>query len=72
VYVQARESPYSITQLSNVHILDKEGRHRLTKELAEKSDWLELKPNVLGVGVNLNQVVKDAIRFFQQKVARQK
>lgn len=69
-YLEARESSYSVKQLSDVRILDKRGRDRLSQELAEKSDWLELKPNVFGVGVNLNQVVKDAIRFFQKKVAQ--
>ncbi|MEP7009367.1 MAG: hypothetical protein ABJC13_03510 [Acidobacteriota bacterium] len=67
-YVEARESQYSVAQLTDSHLIDRDGRDRLAAELAEKSEWLELKPNFFGLGVNLNEVVKDAIRFFRKKM----
>jgi hypothetical protein len=71
-YVEARESKWSVAQLPDSHLIDGEGRDRLASELAEKSDWLELKPNFFGVGVNLNEVLKDAIQFFRKKVTERR
>lgn len=67
-YVDAFESEWGISRLSDTHLLDKKGKQRLTKELVEKADWLELKPNLFGLGVNLNQIIKDSIMIFRGKV----
>ncbi|MFN8560033.1 MAG: hypothetical protein U0531_22645 [Dehalococcoidia bacterium] len=69
VYVDARESQWSIAHLAEPGILDDAGRRQLADELADKADWLELKPNFFGIGVNLNEVIKDVIGHFQKKVA---
>ncbi|HPK99704.1 MAG TPA: hypothetical protein PLZ39_17705 [Verrucomicrobiota bacterium] len=71
-YVEARESQYSVAELSDSLLIDGDGRNRLALELADKSDWLELKPNFFGIGVNLNEVVKDAIQFFRKKVTERR
>ncbi|MBT9149028.1 MAG: hypothetical protein AAGB97_04000 [Dehalococcoidia bacterium] len=67
-YVASQESSWPSSRVSDTYLLDSEGRNRLADELAEKSDWLELKPNIFGLGVNPNQMIKYAIRHFQEKV----
>lgn len=67
-YVEASESEWGISRLSDTHLLDEKGRQLLVKELAEKADWLELKPNLFGLGINLNNIIRDIIHYFQRKI----
>jgi hypothetical protein len=38
----------------------------IEENITDKSDWLELKPNFFGLGINLNRIIKDAINFFRK------
>lgn len=69
-YVEADESEWGISELSNIHILDKNGEKCLAKELTQKANWLELKPNIFGLGINLNQIIQD-IKLFGNKVRKE-
>jgi hypothetical protein len=64
-YVDAVDSERGISRLSDIHLLDNEGKQCLAKELADKADWLELKPNFFGLGINLNQIIRDIIKSFK-------
>jgi len=67
-FVDSHKSGYAITSMMNNHLIDKQGSRILSTELAEKSDWLELKPNLFGIGINLNKIIKDSIGAFKRKV----
>jgi len=67
-FVDSIETEYGIARISNYHILDDNAKKILTDNIAEKADWLELKPNIFGVGVNLNKIIKDAIKAFKRKI----
>jgi hypothetical protein len=67
-YVEASESEWGISRLSDTHLLDEKGKKRLAEELAEKANWLELKPNIFGLGINLNKIIRDSIHYFQRKM----
>jgi len=69
-YAEAVETRHGVAQLQEINLLDDEGHHRLADELAEKADWLVLKPNVFGVGINVNEIIRDCIGYFQRKVRR--
>lgn len=36
------------------------------ENITNKTDWLELKPNFFGIGINLNKIIKDTINFFRK------
>ncbi len=68
-FVDSIEIEYGIERISEYHhILDDNANKILTDNIAEKADWLELKPNIFGVGINLNKIVKDAIKAFKMKI----
>lgn len=69
-FVDSIETEYGIQRISNFHILDDKAKGILTEKIAEKADWLELKPNIFGVGINLNKVIKDAIKAFKGKIKK--
>lgn len=67
-YCPAREDQYAVSGLLDYHIFSSKERKALADDIADKSDWLELKPNFMGIGINLNQVIKDSIRAFGKKI----
>jgi len=67
-FVDSIETEYGIKRISNYDILDDNAKKILTDNIAEKADWLELKPNIFGVGVNLNKIIKDAVKAFKRKI----
>ena len=43
------------------------GDRAIKRDLSEKLEWLHLKPNVFGIGANLNQILKDLIGFLKRE-----
>jgi hypothetical protein len=68
--MRVEEGEFAVNSLSRVQLLDSDGQSRLSQELANKADWLELKPNIFGVGVNFNEIIRDMINKFKKKVER--
>lgn len=69
-FIEADESDWAVSRITDNHLLDGNGKKALAIDIAEKSDWLELKPNVFGIGINLNQIVKDSISAFKRKLQK--
>ncbi|WP_372010065.1 hypothetical protein NBRC13296_05745 [Paenibacillus chitinolyticus] len=66
-YIKSLETPYGVTRIGDVMILDSGGRDKLMENIEKRIDWLELKPNLNGLGVNFNQIIKDSITSFKKK-----
>jgi len=69
-FVEADESDWAVSHVIDNHLLDGNGKKALALDMAEKSDWLELKPNIFGIGINLNQILKDSISAFKRKLQK--
>lgn len=69
-FIEADESDWAVSHVTDNHLLDGNGKKALALDIAEKSDWLELKPNVFGIGINLNQILKDSISAFKRKLQK--
>ena len=67
-YLNANESTNAVSGLLDYHILSPQARRALADDIAEKSEWLELKPNIGGIGINLNAIIRDSIKAFQSRV----
>ena len=67
-FVEAHESDWVVSNIVDNHLIDKDGKAILAQDIAEKSDWLELKPNIFGIGINFNEIIKDSIASFKRKV----
>ena len=67
-FINAQYSECSIKNLTDNNIIDKQGKKLLADQLAKGSEWIEMKPNICGIGVNLNQVVKDCINYFKKNI----
>jgi hypothetical protein len=55
--------------LSN-HNMQEQARENIVGDILKKSEWLELKPNVMGIGINLNAIISDSIKMFREKFKR--
>jgi len=67
-FVEAKESGWQVSKLTNKHMLRDDGKQVLAKELAKKVDWIDLKPNVFGIGININEILKSCFKVFKRKV----
>jgi hypothetical protein len=67
-YLNARESTCAISGLLDYHIISPKARKALADDIANKSEWLELKPNIGGIGINLNAIIRDSIKAFQSRL----
>jgi len=61
------ETPYGVSRINYNNIIDQDGSNVLSERLNKGADWLELKPNLFGIGINLNQIIKDSINKFKNK-----
>lgn len=66
-YVQSNITNYAVERLENIRIMDSEGQMMLSSQLAEKAKWLELKPNIAGIGLNINAIL-ESIDSFRNKI----
>lgn len=48
-------------------MLRDDGKKVLAKELAKKLDWIDLKPNIFGIGININEILKSCFKVFKRK-----
>ncbi|MBK9924000.1 MAG: hypothetical protein IPP66_01795 [Anaerolineales bacterium] len=69
-FLNAQETQYAVSSIFDYHIISADGKKTLTDDIAKKSEWLELKPNIMGFGINLNAIIKDSIQAFQNKVKK--
>ncbi len=67
-YVEAQESEWRVSNLTSHSMLRGGGKKVLSKELAKKVDWIELKPNIFGLGININEILKTCFKVFKRKV----
>ncbi|MED2688629.1 hypothetical protein [Bacillus toyonensis] len=66
-YVQSNITNYAVERLENIRIMDSEGQNKVSSQLAEKVKWLELKPNIAGIGLNI-QAILESIDSFRNKI----
>jgi hypothetical protein len=67
-YLDCRDSTYAVSHLLDYPIISPKARKTIANDIADKSEWLELKPNIAGIGINLNAIIRDAIEAFQRKI----
>jgi len=68
-FVAAMEQSQSISALMGGHLaLPPDAERALADDLLAKTEWLELKPNFFGIGLNLNAIVRDAVGFFRRRL----
>ena len=67
-YLDCRDSTYAVSHLLDYGIISPKARKALAEDIADKSEWLELKPNIAGVGINLNAIIRDSIKAFQRRI----
>lgn len=65
-YVQSYITNYAVERLENIRIMDTEGQKMLSSQLAEKAKWLELKPNIAGIGLNINAILESIDSFINK------
>ncbi len=71
-YLDYCDSTNAVSKLLDYEIIPPKARKAIADDIADKSEWLELKPNIAGVGINLNAIIKDSIRAFQRKLREKK
>lgn len=67
-YLECGDSTDAVSNLLNYGLISPKARKALAEDIADKSEWLELKPNIAGIGINLNAIIKDSIKAFQRKI----
>lgn len=67
-YLNCRDSTYAVSDLLDYEIISPKARKALADDIANKTEWLELKPNIAGLGINLNAIIRDSIKAFQRKI----
>jgi len=61
------ESEWKIGNLTEHFIIPKDGQKKLAEEISKKIDWLDLKPNIFGIGLNINEIIK-SLNIFKKKI----
>lgn len=69
-FLNAQETQYAVSQIFDYQAIPFESKKALADDIAQKSEWFELKPNFMGFGINLNAIIKDSIQAFQTKVRK--
>ncbi|MBK5366089.1 hypothetical protein [Bacillus sp. TH50] len=44
----------------------------LSSQLAEKAKWLELKPNICGIGLNINEIIESINAYIIRLTERRR
>lgn len=70
-YVQAATSPSSVRSLGQLGWGD-DASSKMADELVHVANWVELKPNIAGIGINLNAIIQDSFNIFRRKVTGQR
>jgi hypothetical protein len=69
-FLAANESEWAIDHIANHYFFEDKGRDKVINDIASKSDWLVLQPNIFGLGINLNAIIKDSITTFKRKILK--
>jgi len=70
-FVKAEESEWEVSNLtSHCYMLQDDGKEVLASELTKKMDWIDLKPNICGIGINFNEILKSCFKVFKRKVKK--
>lgn len=69
-FLRASESQVAVSGILDYQFLCKNDRQALANDIAQKINWLELKPNFMGIGINLNAIIEDSINAFQRKISK--
>ena len=67
-FVKAQEFEWKVSNLTNHPILRGDDKKFLAEEIAKKVDWIHLKPNVFGIGIDINEILKSCFKVFKRKV----
>ena len=66
-FVDASEWEGCVGDMLEYEMLDEAAKNSLSNDVASKINWLELKPNIFGIGVDLNTIIEDSIDRFDEK-----
>lgn len=64
-FVEAQEDQGIVKRVVEDWHLRDGGGDAIKTDLADKVDWVEMKPKLFGVGININKIIKDAIAMFR-------
>jgi len=69
VYVEAEECENTVSACCGMlgH-LDRDARGPLLNRISQGANWLHLKPNLFGLGLDLNKILGDMVARFQRKI----
>jgi hypothetical protein len=68
VYVEAQECANTVSACcEKLKYLDRDARGQLLDRISQGANWLHLKPNVYGLGLDLNKILGDMVARFQRK-----
>lgn len=71
-YVPSFTTSIAVEKLEDIRILDNGGKLILASQLAEKAKWFELKPNILGIGVNINAIIESVDSYISRLTERRR
>jgi hypothetical protein len=66
-FIEAEEYDWKVSYLTSCVQKD-DGKKILVDEIVKKIDWVELKPTIFGIGININSILKDCIDVFRRKI----
>lgn len=66
-FISSSETSYGVEKINDNNLIDRNGSKLLSEKLNKVANWLELKPNFFGLGINVNQIIKDSIEEFKNK-----
>lgn len=69
-YLKARETEYAVAEILNHPAIAQKSRRMVAEDIAKRSEWLMLQPNFFGLGINLNAIIKDSVKAFQDRIKR--
>lgn len=66
-FVDSFESEGCVGKMLKYRMLDEAAKNSLSNDVISKINWLELKPNIFGLGINLNNIIEDSIDKFNEE-----
>ncbi len=65
--IDSNDKVFIASQILRYSVADIDlGEKDPTRSIVEKSRWLELKPNFMGIGININAIIEDALKYFKR------
>lgn len=66
-FIDALEWENCVGNMLNYEMLDRAAKNSLSSDVASRINWLELKPSIFGIGVDLNAIIEDSIDSFDER-----